>query len=333
MRKILITGASGCIGHYVTEALATDPDAELILFVRNPQKLRLDPRWRSEVTVVPGDMREINRHADLLRTVNVAILAATEWGGPDAREINVNRTLELLHLLDPAVCTQVLYFSTASVLDRANRPLPEAATFGTWYIRSKYEALLRLGEAPVADRTTILAPSLVFATEGDKPHSFFSIDVPVFMKYVVGLARFFSLDGSFHFIHARDVAQVVRHLVQHPDLGGGLRTMVLGQEAVTFDQMAGEVIAAQGKRTYLRLPLPLSALSRIVPLFQRHILVEDRQWGAFCLRYRHFTHASVINPSTFGLPTYCSTLVRALQIAGFLGGRFAREVAGQPTQP
>lgn len=333
MRRILITGASGCIGHYVTEALAADPGAELVLFVRDPQKLRLDPRWRSGVTVVPGDMRQISRHADLLRTINVAILAATEWGGPDALEINVTRTLELLHLLDPRVCQQVLYFSTASVLDRANRPLPEAATFGTWYIRSKYEALRRLGEVPVAEKITILSPTLVFATGGDKPHSFFSIDVPVFMKYVIGLARFFSLDGSFHFIHARDVAQVVRHLVHHPSLGGGLRTMVLGQEAVTFDQMAEEVIAALGKRTYLRLPLPLSLLSRIVPLLQRHILVEDRAWGAFCLRYRHFTHASLVNPSTFGLPTYCPTLVRALRIAGHVRGRIAPEVAGEPTQP
>jgi len=331
LRRILITGASGCIGHYVTEALAADPGVELVLFVRNPQKLRLDPRWRSGVTVVPGDMREISRFADLLRTVNVAILAATGWGGPEAHEINVTRTLELLHLLDPDVCEQVLYFSTASVLDRHNRPLPEAAEFGTWYIRSKYEILRRLREVPVAEKMTILSPTLVFAAEGDKPHSFLSIDLPAFMKYA-DLARFFSIDGGFHFIHARDVAQVVGHLVHHPALGGGLRTMVLGQEALTFDQAAEQICAALGKRIYVRFPLPLSLLSRVVPLFQRHVLVEDRVWGAFCLRYRHFTHTHLVNPSTFGLPSYCPTLLRALQIAGILRGRITSDIAGQPTQ-
>lgn len=332
MRRILITGASGCIGHYVTQALAADPGVELVLFVRDPQKLHLDPRWRSGVTVVRGDMREISRHADLLRRVNVAILAATGWGGPEAHEINVTRTLELLHLLDPRVCAQVLYFSTASVLDRQNRPLREAAEVGTWYVRSKYEALRRLGEVAVADRITVLSPTLVFAAEGGKPHSFLSIDLPAFMKYV-DLARFFSIDGSFHFIHARDVAQVVHHLVHHPALGGALCTMVLGQEAVTFDQATEQICAALGKRIYFRLPLPLSLLNRAVPLFQRHILPEDRAWGAFCLRYRHFTHAQLVNPSTLGLPNYCPTLVRALQIAGLLRGGIAPDVAGQPTQP
>lgn len=322
MRRILITGASGCIGHYVTDALMQDPDAELYLFVRDPRKLRLDTAWPSGITVVPGDMREIARFADLLKTVNVAILAATAWGGPDAHEINVIKTLELLNLLDPDVCTQVIYFSTASVLDHHNQPLKEAGEFGTSYIRSKYEALRRLPDLTIAPRITALFPTLVFGGDAQKPHSFLSIDLPGFMKWA-SLFRFLSVDGSFHFIHARDVAQVVRYLVDHPAAEEGLRSFVLGQNALTFDQAVEQVCAYLAKRVYFRIPLPLSFLSRLVPLFQTHMPVKERAWGAFCLRYRHFTHSNPTNPASFGLPSYCPTLVDAQQISGIPHGRVA----------
>lgn len=332
MRKILITGASGCIGHYVTEALTADPSVELFLFVRDPRKVRLDPRWRSGVTVVSGDLREIARFADLLKTINVAILAATAWGPPEAHDINVVRTLQLLHLLDPRVCEQVLYFSTASIFNRENRPLAQAGQFGTHYIRAKFEALRRLPEVPVAERITVLAPTLVFGGDAEKPHSFLSIDAPAFIKYV-NLARFLSIDGSFHFIHARDVAQVVRHLVNHPGLGGGLRTIVLGQEALTFNQAVQQICDALDKRIYFRIPIPASWLIRVAPLFQRHLPAEEAAWGAFCLRYRHFTHLDPVNPATFGLPSYYPTLVGAQQITGSLRGRVIPGVSSQHSQP
>lgn len=332
MRRILITGASGCIGHYVTEALAADPGLELFLLVRDPQKVRLDPRWRSGVTVVPGDMREIARFADLLKTVHVAILAATAWGGPEADEINVTRTLELLHLLDPRVCGQVFYFSTASVLSRENRPLPEAGRYGTRYIRSKYELLRRLPQVPVAEAITVLSPTLVFGGDAEKPHSFLSSDLRPFVKWL-NMARFLSIDGSFHFIHARDVAQVVRHLLHHPELGGSLRTLVLGQEALTFDQAVEEICGALDKRIYFRIPIPASFLTGVAPLFQRHLAAGEAAWGAFCLRYRHFRHDHPVNPATFGLPSYCPTLVGAQQISGILRGGIVPDVGGQHSRP
>jgi nucleoside-diphosphate-sugar epimerase len=326
--RILITGASGCIGHYVVEALAADPDAELILFVRNPRKLRLSPGWPASVTVVPGDMREIGRFAALLRSVEVGVLAATAWGGPEAWEINHDRTLELLSLLNPQRCRQVLYFSTASVLDRHNRPLPEAGRYGTWYIRSKYETLLRLPALAVAPQTTVLAPTLVFGGDAERPQSFLSLDLPGFVR-LAGLVRFLSVEGSFHFIHARDVAQVVRRLVRHPEGGGGLRTLVLGQPAMTFDGAVEEMCAALGRRIYFRIPLPIWRLSPLVPLLQRHVLPEDRAWGAFCLRYRHFTHEDPVNPATFGLPSYCPTLTTACASSGV----FRRRIADVPDLP
>ncbi|MFN9179242.1 MAG: NAD-dependent epimerase/dehydratase family protein, partial [Dolichospermum sp.] len=41
-KRILVTGASGCIGHYISEALIQNTNHELYLLVRNPNKLQVD---------------------------------------------------------------------------------------------------------------------------------------------------------------------------------------------------------------------------------------------------------------------------------------------------
>ncbi|MDZ4871947.1 MAG: hypothetical protein CLLPBCKN_001335 [Chroococcidiopsis cubana SAG 39.79] len=147
--RILVTGASGCIGHYISEILIQETDYELYLLVRNPQKLQVDIT-RPGVKILQGDLANIEQFADLLKTIDIAVLVATVWGGEDTFEINVNKTIQLLNLLDPEKCQQVIYFSTASVLDRQNNLLKEAGTLGIDYIRSKYETLSRLPELAIA---------------------------------------------------------------------------------------------------------------------------------------------------------------------------------------
>ncbi|WP_310413618.1 NAD-dependent epimerase/dehydratase family protein, partial [Chamaesiphon sp. OTE_8_metabat_110] len=44
--RILVTGASGCVGHYISETLIQNTDHELFLFVRNPVKLQVDIKAR-----------------------------------------------------------------------------------------------------------------------------------------------------------------------------------------------------------------------------------------------------------------------------------------------
>ncbi|MGB3558972.1 MAG: SDR family oxidoreductase, partial [Geitlerinemataceae cyanobacterium] len=41
IKRIFITGASGCIGQYITETLIQNTQHELYLLVRNPDKLKI----------------------------------------------------------------------------------------------------------------------------------------------------------------------------------------------------------------------------------------------------------------------------------------------------
>ncbi|MEL7330828.1 MAG: NAD(P)H-binding protein, partial [Cyanobacteria bacterium J06560_2] len=80
--RIFITGASGCIGHYLTETLIENTEHELFLMMRNPAKLKVPVDSREGVHVLQGDMRQIDQFADLLKTMDTAILVATSWGDP-----------------------------------------------------------------------------------------------------------------------------------------------------------------------------------------------------------------------------------------------------------
>ncbi|MCV3216808.1 NAD(P)-dependent oxidoreductase [Plectonema radiosum NIES-515] len=310
-KRILVTGASGCVGHYLSEALIKQTNHELYLLVRNPDKLQVDTQARPGITVLQGDMQEISLFADLLKTIDTAVLTATAWGGDNTFKINVDKTLELMSLLDPDKCEQVIYFSTASVLGRNEQPLKEAGELGIDYVRSKYECLYKVPKLDIAPKVTTVFPTLVLGGEADKPYSHISSGISEVTKYI-DLIRFLQLDGSFHFIHGRDIATVVGYLIDNPPKENQSRKLVLGQAQLTANQAIEDVCDYLGKQIIFRIPLSLSLANVIIAVFR----IQMDAWSRFCMNYRHFIYKNAINPATFGLPNYCPTISDVLKISG-----------------
>ncbi|HEY9599205.1 MAG TPA: NAD(P)-dependent oxidoreductase [Cyanophyceae cyanobacterium] len=319
-KRIFLTGASGCIGHYIAESLIQETEHELYLLVRNPDKLGFDYESHPGVTILQGDLRQIEHYGDLLKTIDVAILAATAWGGAqESFDVNVIKTIRLMELLNPVLCEQVIYFSTASVLDSNNQLLKEAGQLGTDYIRTKYDCLSRLSKLEIFPRITTLFPTLVLGGDVNKPYSHLSSGIADVVKWV-DVIRWFKADGSFHFIHARDIAQVVRYLVENPPIDNfspevdviSNNRLVLGNQRITVNQAVEEVCAYLGKKIYFRLPLTLWLANFFITVFR----IQMAAWDRFCLNYRHFTYQNIVNPGTLGLPTYCSTFTDVLKISG-----------------
>ncbi|MBD0334925.1 MAG: NAD(P)-dependent oxidoreductase [Cyanobacteria bacterium Co-bin13] len=313
-KRIFITGASGCIGHYIVEALLEGTPHELFLLVRDPGRLKLPLQGNPRVHILQGDLGHIDRFAEVLATVDVAVLAAACWGGSEQTvfDINLNRNVDLINLLDPQRCEQVIYFSTASILDRQNQPLPEAGEIGTDYIRSKYECHRHLPELALYPKITTVFPTLVFGGDKDKPYSFISAGLADVTKWL-GLIRFLKADGGFHFAHAQDIAWVIRYLVDHPSQGG-YREYVLGNPALTVNQAVQEASAYVGKPVVFRIPLSLWLADVIIRVFR----IQMAPWDYFCVRYRHFVYANAVNPATFGLQPYCPTLADLLRVHGVM---------------
>ena len=318
--RILVTGASGCVGHYVSETLIQNTEHELFLFVRNPAKLNLDITARPGIHVIVADMMEIEQQAELLKTMNVAVLTAAGWGGQEAFDINYTKTHALFDLLDPKVCEQVIYFSTESVLDRENQLLPAAGKIGTDYIMSKHQCLDKITQAKnaadgansIAAKITAVFPTLVLGGDATKPYSFLSADLPSVTKYV-GLLQFFTADASFHFIHAKDIAEVVRHLIAHPEISEKFdRRIVLGNKLVTADAGINEICGYFGKKSPIRIPLSNTIANFFIKVFK----IQMAEWDRFCLDYRHFSHTSPVSPATFGLPSYAPTITDIFRTRG-----------------
>ena len=159
-----------------------------------------------------GDLRESDRFASELATVNRVIHTATAWGDPErAQQVNVVAVKRMLSWLDPNKLQQVVYFSTASILDRHLQPLPEALAYGTEYIQTKAQCLQELERHPLAERIVAVFPTLVFGGRVDGtssfPTSYLTEGLAEASKWL-WLARFLRADASFHFIHAADIAAI-----------------------------------------------------------------------------------------------------------------------------
>ncbi len=320
-KKVFITGASGCIGHYMAETFINDTDYELYLLVRSPEKLQFDTQARPGIHVIQGDLLDIEQQAELLDTINVAILAATAWGGPqESLETNVIKTARLIDLLNPAKCEQVIYFSTASILGRENQILSEARDLGTDYIRTKYECFQKLGQLKLAPKITVVFPTLVAGGSANKPYSHLSGGIRDLIKWI-GLIKWFRGDGSFHFIHGEDIATVVRHLAENPpiihfDLPEGQldpdRLFVLGNEPLTADEAIAQICDHVNQKIYFQIPLSI----RLAKFFIKVFNIKMAAWDYFCLNYRHFIYQNTVNPRTFALPSACPRLSDVLISAG-----------------
>ncbi|MEO0455663.1 MAG: NAD(P)-dependent oxidoreductase [Cyanobacteria bacterium P01_A01_bin.114] len=318
-QRIFITGASGCIGHYVVEALVEQTEHELFLLMRNPTKLKVDITQRPGIHVIEGDLHRIEAFAELLSTMDMAILIATCWGGADEiYAINVDANLRIMELLDPDRCRQVIYFSTESILDRRNQPLKEAGEIGTDYIRSKYICHQKLSKLAIAPRITTLFPTLVFGGDETKPYSHISAGLANVAGWA-GLIRFFQADGSFHFIHAKDIATIVGYLIEHPPKAGEPREWVLGNPAMTANQAVEAISDYFGKPSYFRIPLSPVLADVLIKVFR----LRMAEWDRFCLKYRHFIHQDPVSPATLDLPVYCATLGEVFQSTGIMGKQTA----------
>jgi len=310
--RIFITGASGCIGHYLVETLIENTDHELFLMMRTPAKLKVPTDQRPGIHVLQGDMRQVAQFSDLLKTMDTAILVATSWGDPkESYEINVEKTLEIMSLLDPERCQQVIYFSTASILDRDNTPLKEAGEIGTDYVRTKYICHEKLSELAIAPRVTTVFPTLVFGGSDTKPYSHISGGLPEIAKYI-GIIRFISADGSLHYIHAKDIAEVVRHLADNPPGPTDSREIVIGNPSKSADEVVNEISTYLGKRQYFKIPLSFGLANLIIKVFN----IRMADWDRFCMRYRHFTYERTVTPSSFGLPDNYPKIADVVRASG-----------------
>ena len=320
--RILITGASGCVGQYTTSWLLENSNAELLLWLRDPSKLTAVPADHPRIQLLVGDLRDTDRFATELASVNRVIHTATAWGDPErAQQVNVVAVKRMLSLLNPSLIEQITYFSTASILDRNLQPLKEALAYGTEYIQTKAQCLKDLEEHPLAEKIVAVFPTLVFGgrVDGNSPFptSYLTEGLAEASRWL-WLARFLRADASFHFIHAADIAAICGHLAttphqRNPEPGQGpVRRIVMGQPAISVNNTVASLCRWRGLRRTPGVPLwpwLIETLIRVLP-------IEVNAWDRFSIRQRHFIHHPVTQPERFGARSHAANLEAVLQDSG-----------------
>ena len=327
--RILITGASGCVGQYITEELYRNSDADLFLLLRDPAKLQVVSPQDPRITLLIGDLRELGPHAEAIASASRIIHTATAWGDPArAQAVNVDAVKELLRLTNPAVLEQLIYFSTASILDRNLQLLPEAQAHGTEYIQTKAICLGQLEQHALAPKIVAVFPTLVFggklgpagqSNNGDHhPTSYLTAGLLEAVKFL-WLAKWLRADASFHFIHAADIASVCAHLATRPHQAnrepgqGPLRRLVLGQKAVTVN---GTVASLCRWRGGWYPPIAVDLRGWLINGLIKLLRIEITPWDLFSIQQRHFIHEPVSPPERFGLVSLAPTLEAVFETAG-----------------
>lgn len=294
-KKVFITGASGCVGHYLIEMLLEKTDFDLYLLVRDRRKLQIDLSDRPNVHIIEDSMQNIGNHQDLLRTMELVVSTAAGWGGEEAFVVNRDKTIELFSSLDPQICERAIYFSTASILDSHNQIIPEAGEIGTDYIASKHACLETLENSIIRDRLITVFPTLVFGGAKNKPYSHLSRGLKDIFKYVP-YARFFKTDGSFHFVHAIDIAQIVTHLLTAPSVAVSPARLVLGMQRLTVQDFIVQFCEFLNLKVGWQFELTPFLANAVIKLFR----IQVAAWDRYCIAQRHFTY-DVVSPETFGL--------------------------------
>ena len=321
--RILITGASGCVGQHIAEQLLRETNAQLLLWLRDPAKLTAVPADHPRITLLVGDLRDTEPHRAAIASATRIIHTATAWGDPErAQQVNVVAVKQMLAAADPAVLEQVVYFSTASILNRKLELLPEAMTYGTEYIQTKAQCLQQLETHPLAERIVAVFPTLVFGGRldglGRFPTSYLTSGLEEGVRWL-WLAKWLRANASFHFIHAADIARVCVHLAttphqSNPEVGQGpLRRLVLGQPAVTVNDTVRRL--CRWRRSWMP-PMGLDLQGWLIEVLIKLLRIEVNAWDRFSIRQRHFVHEPISPPERFGMVSHAPNLEAVFEDAG-----------------
>ena len=319
---ILITGASGCVGQYLANWLIENSSSELFLWVRDPKKITSINLENPRIKVLVGDLRQTNKFKKEISQVNRVIHTATAWGDPKrAKEVNIDAVKNLLNLLNPSNIKQIIYFSTASVLDRNLNLLPESFSYGTEYIQTKAQCLQELESHPLSKKIIAVFPTLVFGGRLDGkskfPTSYLTEGLKDALKWI-WLARWIKLFSRFHFIHAADIAFICGHLVTsdsvhaQPVCGTKIRKFVLGQPHTSINEVIQTLLIWKGMKKVPQIPLWNWLIELLIILLP----IQITKWDRFSLRQKHFIHEPVTSPETFGGISYAKTLSQVLHNSG-----------------
>ena len=289
--------------------------------VRDKNKLSLSIQKNKRIKLLICDIRECKKFSKEISQINFLIHTATAWGNPKrAYEVNIKAFEELLGMLEKNKLQKIIYFSTASILNKKTKLMRESLTYGTEYIQTKYKCFERLKKSTFAEKTFAVFPTLVFGGTLNKrskyPVSYLTSGLKEINKWL-WLARFLKLNSKFHFIHANDIAKICGFLIKNhkKDNYKGFKKFVLGQNYISIDDAINILLKRNRMNRYFSIPLT----KKIMKILLRVLPIQTTPWDSFSIKKYDFNHVPITNPETFNLKSHAKSLQDVLRLAKLPG--------------
>mgnify|MGYP000887909757 CR=1 FL=1 len=304
-KNIFITGGTGCVGKYLLNLLLASSDATLHLLVRTASRLDSFYKNHPQIKFYSGTVDAIEKHKDLVSSCDVVVHIATSWCDNDsAMKTNCEKTLELFKIAEEGLCQKIIYFSTASILNDKNELNPEAYEVGPMYIKSKYRAHEEIEKLNYKTPIYTVYPTLVLGGDSNIYYTHISGGIKNYHRYIRFL-RFFSVNGACHFIHTRDIAEIVWFLIGH---NVKQRKFVLGQKRLTIKNAIQEATDACGFKNLFQIPINTKFIVFLTKIFR----IKLDPWGMYCLKNSEQTYRAT-DPSELDLTNHFPTFRQAVE--------------------
>ena len=299
MINIFITGGTGSVGSYVIDQFKDNDNYHLFVLARNISKVK----QANNMTVVEGHMMDIDAFKEYLINIDYLIHIATSWGDQPTEDVNIHKTMELFNYVNTKQLKNIIYFSTASILDKNGNLLPQAKEFGTIYIQTKYLCREYIDRLDFKEKIKIIYPTMIWGGDENHPYTHVASGLKSIKNYVK-LFRFFDFPLKFHFIHAEDIAKIVHHLVIHKT---DKQSFVLGNKVVSYKEFIMELCKVFKIKYYFSIPISMSFIKLVAKLLNKQMSA----WDVFSLS-NYEQEYEVVNAQSFGLKSNYDTVGKLL---------------------
>ncbi|ARO13420.1 NAD-dependent epimerase/dehydratase [Ketogulonicigenium robustum] len=269
MARVLITGATGCLGARLVDtclhagddviAIGRDTLAGAQLSVQGAHFVHHDL-----TQPLPA------RHLYGVDTVYHCAALSSAWGDPRTfQAVNVTATAALLRIAQQAGVGRFVFASSPSIYangaDRLNLPedAPLPKVFASHYARTKFlaEQLVMSSDNPRGMRTTAMRPRAIYGT-GDR-----SLMPRLLAAMQRGKVPMIAGGGALVDItHVSDAARAMHLLGHHPAAGGQVFNITSG-ETLSFGQILQTVSQLRGL-SVREVRLPYSAAMAIASVLE-----------------------------------------------------------------
>lgn len=258
---ILLTGATGLLGHYlIDELLATGH--ELRVLVRNPEQRELP--WRHLVEVIDGDLLDVvalEQATAGIQTVihSAAMVSFDRRDRAQLMKVNVEGTANVVDACLAAGVERLIHVSSVAAIGQPTDGNPateqtpwQAGQAVSAYARSKRRAELEVYRG-IAEglHAQIINPGLMLGPRGDWQQS----SLRLFTSVARGL-RFYQA-GATALVGAQDVARAVCLLLEQ-DLPNGERYLLVADTWSTLRMLTAFAESVGQKPPSFRIPAWLS---------------------------------------------------------------------------